>query len=182
MDDKSIIELYFARSEDAIAETSRKYGKYCRYIAMSVLGNEQDAEEIENDTYLRIWNSIPPNKPDPLKPYVGRVARNLALDRYDGKNAQKRGEPTLALEELSECISDGDGEIGERIALRVALDSFLGSLEKRTRVVFMQRYFYLCPIGEIAKRNGMKASAVTMLLFRTRKKLKEHLDKEGIEL
>ena len=88
----------------------------------------------------------------------------------------------FALEELSECISDGDGEIGERIALRVALDSFLGSLEKRTRVVFMQRYFYLCPIGEIAKRNGMKASAVTMLLFRTRKKLKEHLDKEGIEL
>lgn len=184
MDDKMIVDLFWERSEDAIAETARKYGKYCRYIALRVLGNEQDAEEIENDTYIRLWQSIPPKKPDPLKPYVGRVARNLALDRYDGKNAQKRGEPTLALEELSECLPDnsGDAELGESIALRAALDSFLDSLEAKTRVIFMQRYFYLCPIGEIAKRHGMKSSAVTMLLFRTRKILKEHLDKEGIDL
>lgn len=184
MDDKRIVELYFERSEDAIKETAKKYGRYCRYIAMRVLGNEQDTEEVENDTYLKLWQSIPPKKPDPLKPYVGRVARNIALNRYDGKNAQKRCEHTVALEELSECLPDesGENELGESLALRAALNSFLGSLEAKTRIVFMQRYFYNCSVAEIAEVHGMKESAVTMLLFRTRKKLKEHLCKEGIDL
>lgn len=184
MDDKSIVGLYFERSETAIKETAKKYGRYCRYIAMRVLGNEQDAEEVENDTYVKLWNSIPPKNPDPLKPYVGRVARNIALNRYDEKNAQKRCESTLALEELAECLPDnsGENELGESLALRAALNSFLDSLEVKTRRVFMQRYFYTCPVAEIAKLCGMKESAVTMLLFRTRKKLKEHLNKEGIDL
>lgn len=184
MDDKSIVGLYFERSEAAIKETAKKYGRYCRYIAMRVLGNEQDAEEVENDTYVRLWNSIPPKNPDPLKPYVGRVARNISLNRYDEKNAQKRCESTLALEELSECLPDnsGENELGESLALRAALNSFLDSLEVKTRRVFMQRYFYTCSVAEIAKLCGMKESAVSMLFFRTRKKLKEHLNKEGIDL
>lgn len=184
MDDKSIVELFFARSESAIKETSRKYGAFLRFIALRILGNDQDAEEVENDTYVRLWNSIPPKKPDPLKPYIARVARNLSLNRYDGKTAQKRCETTLALDELSECLPDnsGENELGESFALREALNSFLDSLDMKTRRVFMQRYFYTCSAREIARVNGMKESAVTMLLFRTRQKLKEHLHKEGFDL
>ncbi len=184
MEDKKIVELFFERSETAIAETAKKYGKYLRHIAFRILENEQDSEEIENDTYLRAWNSIPPKKPETLRIFLAALCRNLALNRYDEKKAQKRSATTLALEELSECLPDGsgDGELGESLALRMALDSFLGMLESRQRIIFMQRYFYLCRIGEIARRHGMKESAVTMLLFRTRKMLKEHLHKEGIDL
>lgn len=184
MDDKKIVELFFERSETAIRETAKKYGKYLRHIAFRILENEQDSEEIENDTYLRAWNSIPPKKPDPLRIFLAAVCRNLALNRYDERKAQKRGVPTLALEELSECLPDesGESELGESLALRAALNSFLDMLDAKTRIIFMQRYFYLCPIGEIARRHGMKDSAVTMLLFRTRKILKEHLNKEGIDL
>lgn len=184
MDDKSIVELFLARAETAIAEAAKKYGRYCRYIAMRVLGNEQDAEEVENDTYVKLWNSIPPKKPDPLKPYVGAVARNIALNRLDERSAQKRGgEAWLVLEELSECLSDNSGEeLGESFALREALNSFLASLDEKTRIIFMQRYFYTCSVREIAAARGLKESAITMLLFRTRQKLKEHLHKEGFDL
>ncbi len=183
MDDKRIVELFWERSETAIRETVKKYGKYLRYIAFRILEDEQDSEEIENDTYLRAWNVIPPQRPDPLKGFLGTICRNLALNRYDEKTAQKRGEPALALEELSECLPDASGEdMVESLVLRAALDSFLGSLDAKTRVIFMQRYFYVCSVREIAKRCGMKESAVTMLLFRTRQKLKEHLCKEGIDL
>ena len=184
MDDKSIVELFLARAETAIAEAAKKYGRYCRYIAMRVLGNEQDAEEVENDTYLKLWNSIPPKKPDPLKSYVGAVARNIALNRLEEKGAQKRGgEALIVLEELSECLPDSSGEeLGESFALREALNSFLASLDEKTRIIFMQRYFYTCSVREIAAVRGLKESAVTMLLFRARQKLKEHLHKEGFDL
>lgn len=184
MDDRSIVKLFFERSEQAIRETAKKYGKYCRYIAMRLLGNEMDAEEIENDIYLRLWNSIPPHKPDPLKPYVGKIARNLALGRIEASTAQKRsGEVTLALDELAECIADpADEDMAENFALREALNSFLGLLDARERIIFMQRYFYACTVREIARLRGMKESAVTMLLFRTRMKLREHLLKEGFEI
>jgi RNA polymerase sigma-70 factor (ECF subfamily) len=184
MDDKRIVELFLARAETAISEAAKKYGRYCRYIAMRVLGNEQDAEEVENDTYVKLWNSIPPKKPDPLKPYVGAVARNIALNRVEERSAQKRGgEVALALEELSECLPDSSGEeLGESFVLREALNSFLASLDAKTRIIFMQRYFYTCSVREIAAGRGLKESAVTMLLFRTRQKLKEHLHKEGFDL
>lgn len=183
MDDKSIVELFLARAESAISEAAKKYGRYCRYIALHLLGNEQDAEEVENDTYMKLWQSIPPKKPDPLKPYVGRIVRNIALNRIEEKSAQKRGEVALVLEELSECLSDPSGEeLGESFALREALNSFLASLDEKTRVIFMQRYFYTCTVREIAAARGLKESAVTMLLFRTRQKLREHLNREGFEL
>ena len=184
MEDKRIIELFWERSETAIEETAKLYGKYLRYIAFSVVGNELDCEEIENDTYLRAWNSIPPEKPRSLKGYLASICRNLAINRYNSNTAQKRGEVSVALDELSECLADGSGEneLEDAFALRCALDSFLRSLDSRTRIIFLQRYFYVCPVAEIAERQGMKESTVTMLLFRTRNKLKEHLKKEGFDL
>lgn len=183
MDDKRIVELFLARAESAISETAKKYGRYCRYIALRLLGDERDAEEVENDTYLRLWNSIPPREPDPLKPYVGAVARNIALNRLEEKGAKKRGEVALVLDELAECLPDTSGEdLGESFALREALNSFLASLDEKTRIIFMQRYFYTCTVREIASARGIKESAVTMLLFRTRQKLREHLHKEGFDL
>ena len=123
MDDKRIVELFLARAESAISEAAKKYGRYCRYIALRLLGNDQDAEEVENDTYVKLWQSIPPNEPDPLKPYVGRIARNIALNRIEERSAQKRGEVALVIEELSECLSDPAGEeLGESFALREARD------------------------------------------------------------
>ena len=183
MEDKRIIELFFERSEAAIAESEKKYGKYLRYIAFSILGNESDCDEIENDTYLRAWNSIPPEKPCSLKGYLASLCRNLACNRYKAKNTQKRGEPELALDELGECLPDPSShDLADRFALREAIESFLRSLDRRDRIIFLQRYFYNCPIRDIAKRHGMKESAVTMLLFRTRSKLKDKLTKEGINL
>ena len=183
MEDKSIIELYFARNEAAIAETDRKYGSYCRAIAYRILEDRLDSEEVANDTYLRLWNSIPPKKPDPLKPYVGRVSRNLALDVYDVKHAKKRNGVTLALEELAECLPSEDGrELGESAALSDALSRFISSLPERDKVIFVRRYFYLCPIAEIAKSLSLKESTTAMTLSRTREKLRKHLAKEGFAL
>ena len=185
MDDKEIVALYLARSETAIRETERKYGRFCHAIAYGILQNQQDAEEVVNDTYLRLWRSIPPHEPDPLKPYIATVSRRLALDVYDEKHAQKRyGQVPVLLDELAECIPDGDsgGDIGESAALRDTLDRFLRALPPRTRRIFVRRYFYADSVAALAEDFHMKESAVTMLLLRTRKKLKNTLEKEGYSL
>lgn len=183
MEDKRIIELFFARSEDAIKESAKKYGRYLRRIALNVLGNVQDCEEIENDTYLRAWNSIPPENPSSLKGYLAVICRNLACNRYNVNTAKKRGECEAAISELSDALPEDDGrDLADSFALRRAVASFIGSLDEKTRNIFLQRYFYLYPLSVIAKSNGMKESAVSMLLFRTRKKLKEHLQKEDINI
>ncbi len=185
MEDKQIVDLYWARSEDAITETDKKYGRYCHYIAYQILSDNEDAEEIVNDTYLKTWNTIPPNRPDPLKGYVGMISNQLALDRYDEKTAKKRGggQMPMVLHELSECIPDGDEgtDIGKSVALRDALNRFLKSLPQKTRTIFVRRYWYVTSIAEIAEEFGMKESAVAMLMLRTRLKLKEFLGKEGFE-
>lgn len=185
MEDKQIVDLYWARSEDAIAETGKKYGRYCHYIAYRILNDNEDAAEIVNDTYLRTWNTVPPCRPDSLKAYVGRISSNLALDRYDEKNAQKRGGGELpsVLDELAECVPDrasGD-DIASDAALSDVLNRFLRSLPTRTRDMFVRRYWYVSPISEIARDYSMKESAVAMLMLRTRKKLKIFLSKEGFE-
>jgi RNA polymerase sigma-70 factor (ECF subfamily) len=183
MEDKQIIELYFARNEQAIAETDKKYGAYCRAIAYRILEDRLDSEEVANDTYLRLWTSIPPKEPDPLKPYVGRISRNLALDVYDTKHAAKRSGITLALEELAECLPAADGrEIGESAALSDSLSRFISALDKRERIIFVRRYFYLCKISEISQELALKESTVAMTLGRTRKKLRRHLEREGFAL
>ncbi len=184
MDDSCIIELYLARSETAIAETAQKYGRYCHAIAKNILACDADAEEVVNDTYLKTWNTIPPHRPISLKSYVGMLARHLALDAYEAQNAQKRGgQMPLVLEELSECLPDGgESEPMNALALRDALNRFLRSLPARTQTIFIRRYWYAASVSEIAHDFGMRESAVTVLMLRTRKKLKQHLQKEGIDL
>ena len=183
MDDKEIVSLFLARNESAITETDKKYGKYCFYIAFRILRNESDSEEIVNDTYMKTWETVPPNEPDPLKPYVGKISRNMALDRYDKYNAQKRGGGLeSALEELSECIPDRyeSTDVADSLALTEALNKFLATLSERSRTIFIRRYWYACEISEIAEMMKMKDSAVAVSLLRSRNKLKKHLDKEGI--
>ena len=185
MEDRQIVDLYLKRSEEAISETDKKYGRYCHYIAYRILENDEDAKEVVNDTYLKTWNTIPPNRPDRLKPYVGMISRQLSLDRYEEYHAQKRsGQVSLVLEELAECIPDNDSgaDIGESVALRDALGRFVRSLPDKTQSIFLQRYWYSCSMAEIAEGYGMRENSVTVLLHRTRKKLKAHLQKEGFDL
>ena len=185
MEDQQIVDLYFARSESAITETDRKYGRYCHSIAYNILEDHEDAKEIVNDTYLKAWNTIPPNRPDPLKPYVGMISRHLSLDRYEEYHTQKRGgQVPLVLEELAECIPDNDSQedIGESVALKDALAKFIRSLPDKTQMIFLRRYWYASSVAEIAEEYGMRENSVNVLLHRTRKKLKVHLQKEGFDL
>ena len=185
MEDKQIVELYWERSETAIAETEKKYGRYCHYIAYQILYNDEDAEQVVNDTYLKTWNTIPPQRPDLLKSYVGMITRQLALNAYEMQHTQKRGgQIPLVLDELSECIPDNanSADIGDNIALSDALDRFIRSLPQRTRNIFVRRYFYISTIAEIAKDFSLKESNVTMHLLRTRKKLAQFLKKEGFDI
>ena len=186
MDDKQILDLYWERSEVAISETSKKYGKYCRYIAFNILHNDEDSEECVNDTYLRAWNSIPPNRPSVLKTFLGKITRNLSLDRYELLNAKKRngGQMPLVFDEIQECIPslDSTENIVEEIALTDILNRFLSSLSLEQRKIFMRRYWYLSPIKEITTEYGMSESKIKMSLFRSRNELKKLLEKEGISV
>lgn len=184
MDDNKIVDLFFERNEDAIKLTEQKYGRYCHYVANTILDSQRDSEEVVNDTLLRVWNAIPPAKPESLKGFLGKIARNLALDKYDRNHAQKRegGGVDLAYEELSQCLPDkslsDDGV--DRIALQNALNGFLGSLPEEKRIIFMQRYWYLLSVKDVAAANGISVANVKITLLRLRAKLKNHLEKEGI--
>lgn len=182
--DSRIIELYFERAELAIAKTDEKYGKYCHTIAYNVLFSHEDAEECVNDMYIRVWNIVPPQRPSNLKAFLAKITRNLALDRYWTKNAQKRScGIDIALDELSECLSDrGEGSVSDEIALKDAVNSFLAGLNRSVRIIFVQRYWYFCSIKEISANLGVSEGAVKTTLSRTRVKFKEHLRKEGIEI
>ena len=181
MDDRDIIKLYLRRDEEAIAETRRQYGRYCHSIALRITGSEQDAEELVNDACLKAWNTIPPRDPESLKAYVGMLTRRLAVNRLEENRAAKRsGNVAAPLEELAECLPDGEaGRMPESVALRDSLDRFVGALSGRDRRVFLQRYWYACPVAEVAADCGMTVSHVTVVLLRLRKKLKAHLEKEG---
>ena len=184
MEDERIVELYLERSETAIAETQKKYGKYCHYIAYNILNSNPDAEECVNDTYLRVWDSIPPQKPKLFKSFIGRITRNLALDRYDRERALKRrGNTELVFEEIGECVPEDDGrDMTDEIALRDAINGFLASLPEETRIIFMRRYWYLSPVAHIAGDLGLSVSNVKVILMRTRKKFKAYLEKEDIRI
>lgn len=186
MDDSKIIELYMVRSEQAISETSKKYGRYCHYIAYNILHNDEDSEECVNDTYLRTWNSIPPRRPNRLQTFLGKITRNLSLNKWEKLSSEKRGagQISLVLDELTECIpaNEDAGRIVENMVIRDVLDRFLDELQAETRKIFVRRYFYMSPIKEIADEYGLSESKVTVTLFRTREKLKTVLEKEGITL
>ena len=183
MQDKDIIDLYFARNEQAIAESSNKYGYYCTSIAQNILHNMQDAEECVNDTWLRAWNSIPPTKPDHLQLYLGGITRHISLDRFRRQNAAKRGggEIVLALDEMHDVVAS-DADVPSQIAEQEFSESFnrfLRSLPERECNIFIRRYYYLDPISLIAKRYGLSVANVQKILSRTRNKLRAHLEKEG---
>jgi RNA polymerase sigma-70 factor (ECF subfamily) len=182
MEDKDIIRLYFERAEDAIGKTAEKYGSLCRVIAKNILGNDADAEECVNDTYLAVWNRIPPEEPTSLRAYIGRIARNIALDRFDYNTASCRnGSMNMVLDELSEILPDESVDIlSEEKALMDALNLFLSKEKTRSRIIFVRRYFYCESMSDIASRVHMQESAVRSSLFRTRKKLAMFLRKQGL--
>ena len=184
MEDVRIVELFWERSETAIEETQRKYGRYCYHIAYNILFSNEDSEECVNDTYLRAWNAMPPHRPERLSAFLGKIVRNLALDRYDKKTAEKRSVGVeLALDELEECIGDGDGVWNEDVQrLRTAINGFLAALPQRDRMIFIRRYWYVSPISQIATEFGAEEGNIKVILHRTRKKFREHLIKEGIEI
>ena len=183
MEDNKIIELYFARNEDAISQTSYKYGHYCRTIAINILASEEDSQECLNDTYLQAWNSIPPTRPNSLRAFLGKITRNIALNLLEKKNAQKRGggELTLVLSELSEFRGSTD-HFTDELALSEIINSFLASLPTQSRKFFVGRYFYARSIKEIARMYGVSENKVIVSLFRTREKLRTALTKEEIDI
>lgn len=183
MEDAQIIQAFFDRDEDAIAAAREVYGSYCAAIARNILDSSEDVEEVLSDTWLRAWNSIPPQNPSNLKFYLARIARNLSYDKFRAQTRDKRGggETVLALQELSECLpSPGlPGDQLEAEELRRAVSGFLATLPARDRGVFLLRYFYIEPMEGIAKRYGIRQELVRTILSRTRKKLKTYLKKEG---
>ncbi len=186
MKDIDIIELYFARSEKAIEATDRKYGAYCDVIAHNILYDKQDSEECVNDTYLKVWNSIPPNKPQNLRVYLGKITRNLAINRHKKYTAQKRGKGTAdaVFSELEECIPSYvsvEDAMDEILVVRL-LEEFLKSQRATKRNIFLRRYWYCEPISKISKDFSVSESKVTSTLYRMRLKLKEYLEKEGISV
>ena len=183
MDDKGIVRLYFDRNEQAIDETSKKYGKYCFSIANNILSNREDAEESVNDTYLDAWKSIPPHRPNSLALFLGKITRRISIDRYRRKNAHKRGggELALVLDELYQCIpdeTDVEKEFEKR-HLALVINNFVKSLPANEQRVFLCRYWYMDSVKSISRRFGYSESKVKSMLHRTRAKLKEEFRKEG---
>ena len=184
MEDAQIVDLYWQRSEDAIARTAEKYGRYCHTVAYNVLGSDADAEECVNDTYLAAWNSMPDNRPTRLGAYLGRIARNFALTRWQERRAQKRGggEAAAVWEELADCLTSPDTPEGQAEAreLSEGVSRFLRSLPETERAVFLGRYWYFLPVDVLAERFGFSRSKTAGMLHRTRKKLRRALEREEL--
>ena len=181
MEDKKIVQLLFSRAENAISELSTRFGKQLYRIAYNILENQSDAEECTNDTYLALWNAIPPVSPDPLAPYVYRTGRNTALKRLHKETAQKRNSRyDVSLEELNGCLPGGDVEqIIDAKELGRTMDRFLDTKSRESRYIFMRRYWYGDSVSVIARELKMQENAVSVRLNRMRNSLKEYLKKEG---
>ncbi|MCR4855573.1 MAG: sigma-70 family RNA polymerase sigma factor [Erysipelotrichaceae bacterium] len=184
MEDQKIIQLYFDRDEQAIAETKNKYDNYCFSISRAILHNQQDCEEAVSDTYLATWNTIPPHHPLNLATFIGKICRRLSLNKWRSLSAEKRGggQVTLSLDELEGCIGDDRSfsETLEEKYLAETIDEFLASVKESERRVFVCRYWYFDSIEDISKRFGYTSSKTKMMLKRTRDKLKDYLIKEGV--
>ncbi len=186
LEDQTIIELYWRRDEEAVRATAEKYGGYCRSIARNFLADRRDQEECVNDTWVGAWNAMPPHRPGRLRLFLGKITRSLACDALRSQTAAKRGGGAYpeALEELSECLpaaSDVDRAVEGRELERL-INRFLHTLPERACGVFLRRYWYAEPLEAIAERCGMGEGAVKSSLFRTRRKLRAYLEKEGIAL
>jgi len=182
--DSEIINLFWERSESAISETAQQYGLYCFTIAMNILRNKEDSDECVSDTYMNVWNSIPPQRPTLFSAFIGRITRNLSLNMYKARKTQKRSidETALLLSELDDCIPairTVEDEIEVNL-LEEAIDSFLSGIKQEERLLFMRRYWYADSISDISKRFLISESKVKTKLFRTRNNLKYYLKKKGI--
>ena len=183
-EDQRLVAMFEARDKKAIAETDNVYGGFCYSIAYRILQNSQDAEECVNDALFRIWNAIPPAKPDSLRAFVITLTRRLALDQYDLLRAAKRGsgQAEVPLEPLAGSLTAGENpeQTAEQNMLRESLGRFLSGLPKDTRLMFVERYWYMMSVREIAEVHGVGQSRVKMALARTRKKLETFLREEAL--
>ena len=185
MNDIEIVNLYWARDENAILETDKKYGEYCHCIAQNILANKQDSEECVNDTYLKLWNAIPPNRPNKFKAFVATVVRNLSLDMYRIKKREKAVimECEKVFLELSGCVpSQNLDSVADEIALAEILNGFLASIPLESRKIFMRRYFYFDSVKKIALDFGISESKVKVTMHRLRARLRDLLEREGVIL
>lgn len=186
MEDLTIVQLYLDRDERAIPATAEKYGRYCMTIAKNILNNSEDAEECVNDTYLNTWNSIPPNRPERLSAYLGKIVRNLSFNRYKKDRAEKRGagQTGPVLDELSELVAGGSTpeEEWDRKLLVQTLNAFLAKLPSEKRTMFVRRYWYADSVKDIARRFAMTEDNVSVILSRLRAKLRVALKESGVEL
>lgn len=186
MDDSAIVDLYWSRSEDAIWETSKKYGTYCWQISYNILRNAQDADECVNDTWLRTWNALPPKRPTILQAFLAKIVRNLSLDRWEQSHTKKRGggQTAILLSELSDCIPSSvcvEQSMTDQ-ALAETICHWLRTQPDKNRVAFVRRYWYADSVHQISKQLGLSESGTKSLLHRLRRGLKIHLEKEGIIL
>lgn len=185
MNDKHIIKLFFERSEESIRITAETYGRYLYTIAYRILSDNEEADEAVNDTYYGAWTAIPPNRPDSLKLFLARITRNVSLNRLEYLLAKKRNRNMeVLLDELHECtrIQNSIEQSIEQQLLTDSLNRFLKSLDKDSRILFLERYWYMKPVKEIAQTWQCSESKVKSSLFRVRKKLKVWLEQEGITL
>ena len=184
MEDQKIIDLYFARDEEAIQATSEKYGAYCLAVARNILGDQEDAEECVNDTWMRAWDAMPPQRPRYLRAFLAKITRNLSLNKWQQDRAARRGagEMPLALVELEECLSGGstpEEELNTK-ALGEAVTAFLQGQDRLGRMVFVRRYWYLNSIPVIARQLSVSEGKVKATLSRMRRELGAYLGKEGL--
>lgn len=183
MEDSRIVELYWDRSERAISETSSKYGAYCYAIAYHILADAGDADESVNDTYLGAWNSMPPHRPSVLSTFLGKLTRRISINRWRERRAEKRGggQVPLALDELAEAVGSPDTpeQALDARELAAAVDRFLAALPELERDLFVCRYWFLAPVALLSEKFGFSLSKTKSMLFRTRQKLRTHLEKEG---
>lgn len=186
MQDKEIVDLYWARNESAITETGKKYGNYLTKIAYNILSDMEDSKETVNDTYMKAWDTIPPNRPVTLSLFLARIARFIAIDRLRMKTSQKRNgsQYTCTLSELNDCTSAGNitEEKIDQVLLSDTIASFLKSVSDETRAIFVGRYFFMDSIKEISRVTGFSESKVKVQLHRARLELKEYLREEGYDV
>jgi len=179
--DDEITELFFAKNEDAVAATERKYGRLFLSISLGILGNFEDAKECVNDTYMKLWGSIPPERPKNLRAYGAKIVKNLSINRAEYNSAACRGGGEI-FAELDESVPNERTSPFEEGEVSALIDSFLRKMDRESRVAFVLRYWYCIPLEGIAKRLGSTVPTVKSRLFRTRKKLKSYLEKEGVSL
>ena len=186
MDDIMIVELYIRREESAISETQKKYGTFLHRIAYSILSDNEDSDECVNDTYMKTWESIPPNRPGVFSAYIARIARNLSINMFRSRKAGKRegSQYKLSLDELAECADKGETPEGaaELGVVTKCINDYLETLSPELRQMFVCRYFFTDSIKDICMTFGAGESKVKSALMRVRNGLREYLEREGIDV